>query len=255
MVDTPYVWELDMWYQTLNVGYRTRISGETDFPCIYAEKVGLGRSYVKLDGRLDYDRWCEGIRAGRNYVSDGKSHLMEFKVDNVAVGEHGSELNLAQPVTVKVSATVAARLNEQPNPVLRNLDYSKQPYWDIERARIGGGRKVSVEVIVNGYPVAKRDIVADGKLQDVGFDVKIDRSSWVAMRILPSSHTNPIWVQVGGQPMSPSRRSAEWCLKGVDRCWSQKKRFIKASEMADAESAYDHARKAYQKLLNEAQVE
>ncbi|MSU36798.1 MAG: hypothetical protein EXS36_17210, partial [Pedosphaera sp.] len=29
MVDTPYVWELNMWYQTLNVGFRTRISGET----------------------------------------------------------------------------------------------------------------------------------------------------------------------------------------------------------------------------------
>ena len=52
-VDTPYVWELNIWYHTLNVGFRTRISGETDFPCIYGERVGLGRSYVKLDGKLD----------------------------------------------------------------------------------------------------------------------------------------------------------------------------------------------------------
>jgi hypothetical protein len=62
-------------------------------------------------------------------------------------------------------------------------------------------------------------------------------------------------VQVGDQPISPSRRSAEWCLKGVDQCWSQKKRFINANEMADAVAAYDHARKAYQKLLSEAEVE
>jgi hypothetical protein len=255
MVDTPYVWELNMWYQTLNVGYRTRVSGETDFPCIYGEKVGLGRSYVKLDGKLDYDQWCEGVRTGRNYVSDGKSHLIDFKVDDQAIGEHGSELNLSQPATVKVIAKVAARLNEQPNPVLQKLSYTEKPYWDIERARIGETREVPVEIIVNGYPVAKRNIVADGKLQELSFDVKIDRSSWVAMRILPSSHTNPIWVQVGGKPMSPSRRSAEWCLKGVDNCWSQKKRFIKANEMADAEAAYNHARKAYQRLLNEAKVE
>ena len=53
MVDTPSRWELNIWYHTLNVGFRTRISGETDFPCIYGEKVGLGRSYVKLDGKLD----------------------------------------------------------------------------------------------------------------------------------------------------------------------------------------------------------
>jgi hypothetical protein len=146
-------------------------------------------------------------------------------------------------------------LNEEPNPALQNLDYSKQPYWNIERARIGDTREVPVEVIVNGYPVGKQNILADGKLQGLSFDVKLDRSSWVAMRILPSSHTNPIWVRVGDQPLSPSRRSAEWCLKGVDQCWSQKKRFIKANEMADAEAAYDHARKTYQKLLEQAQVD
>src|SRR5205814_2928079 len=87
MVDTPHTWELNIWYHTLNAGFRTRISGETDFPCIYGERVGLGRSYVKLDGKLNYDDWCEGIRAGRNYVGDGKSHLIDFKLDDVRMGE------------------------------------------------------------------------------------------------------------------------------------------------------------------------
>ena len=31
-VDTPSTWELNIWYHTLNAGFRTRISGETDFP-------------------------------------------------------------------------------------------------------------------------------------------------------------------------------------------------------------------------------
>ncbi len=252
MVDTPYVWELNMWYHTLNVGYRTRISGETDFPCIYGEKVGLGRSYVKLDGKLDYDQWCQGIRQGRNYVSDGKSHLMEFQVNGVALGEKGSELNLSQPATVKITANVAARLNEQPNPELQKSDYAKKPYWDIERARIESSREVPVEVIVNGYPVAQMKIVADGKPQQVAFDVKIDRSSWVALRILPSSHTNPIFVLVDGKPIRASKRSAEWCLKGVDQCWSQKEKFIKAGELEEARQAYDHARVAYGKILSES---
>jgi hypothetical protein len=255
MVDTPSVWELNMWYQTLNVGYRTRISGETDFPCIYDDKVGLGRSYVKLDGKLDYDAWCEGIRQGRNYVGDGKSHLMEFKVNDVAMGEKGSELRLAQAATVTVSARVAARLNEQPNSALQKLDYAKQPYWDIERARIGDTREVPVEVIVNGYPVAKTNIVADGKIRDVNFEVKIDRSSWVALRILPSSHTNPIFVLVDGKPIRASKRSAEWCLKGVDQCWSQKEKLIKPAELEDARMAYDHARAAYQKILSECEAD
>ena len=253
MVDTPYVWELNIWYQTLNVGYRTRISGETDFPCIYDDKVGMGRSYVKLDGKLDYDDWCEGIRQGRNYVGDGKSHLMEFKVNDVAMGEKGSELRLAQPAAVTVSARVAARLNEQPNPALQKRDYTKQPYWDIERARIGDTSEVPVEVIVNGYAVAKTNIVADGKIRDVSFEVKIDHSSWVALRILPSSHTNPIFVLVDGKPIRASKRSAEWCLKGVEQCWSQKEKLIKPAEQEEARTAYDHARAAYQKILSESE--
>ena len=43
--------------------------------------------------------------------------------------------------------------------------------------------------------------------------------------------TNPVFVLVGEKPIRASRRSAEWCLKGVDQCWSQKQRFIKADEM------------------------
>ena len=72
-VDTPAVWELNIWYHTLNCGFRTRISGETDFPCIYGERVRLGRIYVKMAaGSLDFDAWAAGLRVGRPYVGDGK---------------------------------------------------------------------------------------------------------------------------------------------------------------------------------------
>lgn len=249
MVDTPPFWELNMWYHVLNVGFRTRVSGETDFPCIYGERVGLGRSYVKLDGKLDYDAWCEGVRKGRNYVSDGRSHLIDFKVNTAAVGESGSELRLDAPATVHVTAKVAALLDQTPDETLRKKASDQKPYWHIERARIGDAREVPLELVVNGFPVARKNILADGATRDVMFDVKIDRSSWVALRILPSSHTNPIWVQVGDKPLVPDRRSVEWCQKSVEKCWSQKEKFIKAAEMEEARRIYEHARKTYQQLL------
>jgi hypothetical protein len=255
LVDTPYTWEVNIWYHTLNAGFRTRVSGETDFPCIYGERVGLGRSYVKLGDKLDYDAWCEGIRQGRNYVSDGKSHLIDFKVNDVLLGENGSELHLDKAGNVRVTAKVAALLDEKPDTKLQKLAVDKKPYWSLERARIGETHEVPLELVVNGYAVAKKNIQADGKLRDVSFDVKVDRSSWVALRILPSSHTNPIWVMVGDKALTPSRRSVEWCAKGVEQCWSQKKRFIKAAEMGDAEKAYEHARQVYRELLAKAGVE
>jgi len=252
MVDTPHTWELNIWYHTLNAGFRTRISGETDFPCIYGERVGLGRAYVKLDGKLSYDAWCEGVRSGRAYVSDGKSHLMDFKANNVSLGENGSELCLEKPATIKLTVKAAALLDPTPHPEIQSLPPDRKPYWDIERARIGSTREVPVEVIVNGESVARKTIVADGALRDLSFEVPVKRSSWVALRIRASSHTNPIFVMVDQKPIRV-KRSIEWCLKGVDQCWSQKEPLIDAKEHADAVAAYDHAREIYRKRLGEAE--
>ncbi len=249
-VDTPYLAELNIWYHTLNCGYRTRISGETDFPCISGERVGKGRSYVKLDGKLDFDSWCEGIRNGRCYVSDGRAHLMDFQVNGLGVGEKGSELKLDAPATVHATVTAAALLPEKPDP-----SGKWGWYWHVERARIGDSREVPVEVVVNGRPVARQTIVADGKPRDLSFDVPIERSSWVALRILGAAHTNPVFVLVGGKPIRASRRSAEWCLKCVDQCWSQKQRFIAPAEMDEAKRVYEHAREAYRRIHSECEVE
>ncbi|MBM3829553.1 MAG: hypothetical protein FJ406_03360 [Verrucomicrobia bacterium] len=255
MVDTPHLWELNIWYHTLNVGFRTRISGETDFPCIYGEKVGLGRSYVKLPTKWTYEDWCEGIRAGNNYVSDGRSHLLDFKVNATALGERGSEMKLSAPGFVKVTAKVAAYLNPQPNPVIKASPQSAKPYWDIERARIGESREVPVELTVNGKAVETKRIVADGSQVNLVFETKIDRSSWVALRILPSSHTNPIWVMVGDQPVRASKRSAEWCAQSLEVCWQQKERTYAATELDQARKDYEHARQVYRKLLAESPVD
>jgi hypothetical protein len=267
-VDTPPEWELNIWYHTLNAGFRTRISGETDFPCIYGERVGLGRSYVKTPSLLSYDAWCDGIEKGRCYVSDGRAHIMDFAADGQPVGENGSEVRLGAPGTVKLTARVAAMLADKPDIGLReqrapagaekrrgdgrfNANY-RRPYWTIERARIGDTRQVPVEVIVNGRAVARRSLMADGAIGDVSFDVPLERSSWVALRILPAAHTNPVFVVVNGQPIRPSRRSVEWCLSGVDQCWSQKERTYAPAEKETAKAAYDHAREVYRARLAES---
>ncbi|WP_435010956.1 CehA/McbA family metallohydrolase [Tundrisphaera lichenicola] len=258
-VDTPAPWELTIWYHTLNAGFRARISGETDFPCIYGERVGLGRSYVRLpDGELDFDRWVDGIRDGRSYVTDGRSHLIDFQVDDVRVGEAGSELKLDEPGEVTVAARVAALLPVEVTPEARAIkarSMGDKPYWDLERARDGETRKVPVEVVVNGKAVARMMVEADGALHDLRFRVPIERSSWVAVRIYPSSHTNPVFVMVGDRPVRASKASAEWCLKSVDQCWSQKEPKIRPTEIEEARKAYDVARAAYRKILAESEVE
>ena len=247
--DTPVAHELNIWYHTLNCGFRARLSGETDFPCISDERVGGGRSYVHIAEALTYDRWCDGIRNGRCYVSDGFGHLMDFAADGVSVGS-GRDVALAGASRVAVTARCACLLPVQA-PAARP-DPMRRPYWTPEHARIPGTREVAVEVVVNGRPAARQRIPADGSIQELRFDVPVERSSWVALRIAGSAHTNPIFVAVGGRPVRASRRSAEWCLAAVDQCWAQKAPRIRARERDAARAAYDHARARYRAILAES---
>jgi hypothetical protein len=283
-VDTPYVWELNIWYHTLNVGFRTRISGETDFPCITDARVGQGRVYAKIDGPLNYSAWLDALRSGRSYVSDGRSHLIDFSVNSVEVGTNASEVKLTGSGTVHAQVKVSAYLRPPVNsgeavppgaepdwmtplanpwnkrsgdvaPAVNIYDrpMDKEPYWHIERARTGNTRQVPVELVMNGKAVARKTVVADGSVQDIAFDVPVERSSWLAVRILGSSHTNPIFVLVDGKPIRASRQSAQWCLAAVNQCWSQKAPKISKGELPDAQAAYDHARAVYTKLIAESE--
>ena len=79
------------------------------------------------------------------------------------MGTKNSELQISKPGTVLTKAKVAALLKSQPIPGIAKLNYAEKPYWHIERARIENTRKVPVEVIVNGYPIAKKEIIANGE--------------------------------------------------------------------------------------------
>jgi len=253
-VDTTYLYELNIWYHTLNCGFRTRVSGETDFPCITDDRVGGGRSYVHLPDGLIYEGWCEGVRSGRSYISDGMSHLLDFTVNGLEAGTNAGELRLERPGSVQVTARVACLLPEKPAEVVEQPSGSVVQ-WTPEHARIAGTREVLVEVVVNGLAVASQRARADGVLRAVTFEVPIERSSWIALRILGSAHTNPIFAVVAGRPIRASRQSADWCSRAVDQCWSQKSRRIRRLERDVAQRAYDHARARYQQIVAESAAE
>lgn len=129
--------------------------------------------------RAVHQTWCQSIAEGRNYASDGYSHLLDFTVDAVRMGENGSELQLpAGGKTVTVKITAAAMLGEvralqheqlllapgifsltyvlrlqDADDIIANTPYEEKPYWHIERARVKGTRKVPLEIIVNGTSI------------------------------------------------------------------------------------------------------
>lgn len=252
--------ELNAWYHLLNCGYRLAMVGETDYPCLSGERPGVGRSYVQLDerptGDAGYEAWVRNLGLGRLYCGDGRSHFLEWSVAGTRSGE--MDVQLSRPGVVAIKALVAARLEDVPH----QADPSPAAFpnlapewgWNIEKARVGHSRDVAVELIVNGRAVEQQRLHADGQPQALTFSTRIERSSWVALRVLPSAHTHPIFVQVAGKPIRASKQSAQWCRQCVDKLWEVKAPRIRDSERPEAAKAYDHARQAYDRIISESDV-
>jgi hypothetical protein len=167
-------------------------------------------------------------------------------------GDVGREHVLSAPGTVEVTATVAAWLPEEPPPPPAGRPvYSAPVGWHLERARIGATRSVLLEVVVNGVPVASQEIVADGTEQEIAFVVPVEQSSWIALRIQRSVHTQPVFLEIDGRPIRASRRSAQWLHDSADALWNAKAGFIREDERPAAREAYDAARATYLALKDE----
>ena len=247
--------ELTLWYHGLNCGLRTVFAGETDWPCVSDDRVGMSRTYVQLDnppaGDAGYDRWAESLKAGRVYMSDGRAHALEFRVDE---GRPGDLLERAGPATLAVRAMICARLEPQPEPGLADIGSApnwQEPRWHLERARKPGTRTVDVELIVNGSVARRFAIEADGRPQKIEHELAISSSSWVALRIFPAMHCQPVFVEIGGKPVRASAASADWCLESIARLKSSHLPLVAPAERDAAASAYGHALRFYREIREE----
>jgi hypothetical protein len=258
-MDTRRIQEWNTWYHVLNCGFPLKASGETDFPCMSSRNVGQGRTYVRLGAieNLDYGAWCEGIRAGRSYVSDGYAHAVEFQVDNVRPGE--GEAKLAAAGRVKVTARVAfapevplavAYGGITPPAGREMVGDTVELHGRRHEEMVPGGKRL-VEIVVNGRVVATKEISGDGNVHDLQFDVPINQSSWVALRQFPQLHTNPVNVIVADKPIRASRASAQWCQDAIDLLWKNRERRIAEPEREAARAAYDRALAKYRTIEKE----
>lgn len=260
-MDTARIQEWTIWYHLLNCGLPIATAGETDFPCMSGTRVGQGRTYVQLgigDDKLNYADWCRGLAAGHSYVSDGYAHALDFAVDDKRYGEL---VGLSEPREVTVT-TVVAFSSETPTGVKHGIVPPAGPsrvgdtvvhYPETEDARQTAERLV--EVVVNGAVVARQKVPADDRPHTLSFPVRIEQSSWVAIRHFPQLHTNPIRVIVAGRPIRASRRSAEWCVAVIEQLWKNRAVAISETERPAAAAAYEEAKKFYRRLAAECRAE
>ncbi len=170
----PY--SLADWYRYLNNGHFVAAVGGTD-KMAATTAVGAVRTYALLpsDQPFDYDAWKDAVRAGNTFVTYGP--LMEFSVEGKPPG--------ARIGAHRTGATVSVE-------------------WRAASVTVPLSR---VELVVNGAIRESREV--NPREESGHWEVKIDRSSWLALLVrghypdkpeIIAAHSSPVMVEVEGLP-------------------------------------------------------
>jgi hypothetical protein len=190
-------WVLGDWYALLDCGFRAPLCwGGEDRD--RETPLGRYRTYALLEAgqEFNYRNWIEAVRAGRTYLTGGP--LLEF---TAAGAPPGATVDVAAgPRAVRV------------------------------RARARGYQGVGkLEVIANGQVIAATSGVTrepDGTATlALDEEVTVERSGWLAASCVGEndagdralmSHTSPIFVRLGGQPLQAPGDTVRQLLAEID---------------------------------------
>lgn len=177
-------WSQEIYYQILNAGIRLSPSAGSASG-VLPNPVGYNRVYVELGPKFDYDKWWDGLRAGRSFVTNGPL---------LRCGANG------EPPGQVFTAPARGHIDIKIDIELQSNDPVSH-----------------VEVIRNGQVVSRVDwkhAQSKGSLGTLSFD----QSGWFLVRVIADvdqtfrfASTAPYFVQIGEQPFI-SRSSVQFFI-------------------------------------------
>jgi hypothetical protein len=141
----------EVWYDALNLGQRVTPIAGTDFAC-GPYVPGRERFYTRVEGKLNYDAWLEGVRRGRTFVTNGP--ILEVSVNGKGLGE---EVILKKRGPVRIDARVR---------------------WDPVRDEVE-----RLELVANGEVVRSLPRQERAGQITAQFDYEVPETSWLAVRV------------------------------------------------------------------------
>ncbi len=217
-------WTQEIYYHVLNCGLRIPPSAGTASG-VLPNPVGYNRVYVQLGDDFTWDKWWDGLRAGRAFVTNGP--LLRVLVNSQHPGHvfrapNGKEIEL----DVKVSLTSRDQVR-------------------------------FLEIIKNGQVERKvpyEDWAKTGTLGRISFQ----KSGWFLVRVITENpktfrfaSTAPYYVEVGDVKQYISRASAQFFLDWV----RERTRRIKLNNPDQRKEVLKHhadAKKFWEKILARA---
>jgi hypothetical protein len=191
----------ELWYRFLNCGFRITPGAGTDVFTNYRgvnSIPGGARQYVEVGSAMNWDRWIERLREGRDFVTTGP--LLAFTVNGEPVGAV-LKPPAGQPYRAKLVADVTSRV----------------PFD-------------TVELVQNGQVIARKEMAPTGSFR-LEQEVMVEKSCWFAARVsgkpargvvgngVPRAHSGAIYVNAGGEPVL-IREDVELMIRWCDRLWA-----------------------------------
>lgn len=214
---------LGMYYTLLNCGQQIQPTAGTANG-VHPVPAGFSRVYVHLPDGFSYEKWLQGLQAGRSFVTTGP--MLLATVDGQ---DPGADFHLQQPRELPVSLDVTS---EAPLAFL--------------------------ELIFNGVPVRtwmpqnrKR---TDGAYQSqIAGSIAVKESGWLAIRAWEDrpggrfrfAHTAPWHVEVSGATLRPRLEEQQYLIGRMQAEIERSKGVLPPAALAE----YDRALAAYEALL------
>jgi hypothetical protein len=174
---------LDHYYHFLDLGFPLTATAGSDFPwCGRGPSFGLpegcaqigdARFYTLVDGDFSFDRWAEGLRSGRTFVTSGP--MLDLTVNGARPGD---TLDLGKGDLITISAAAMGTASQIP---LSRL-----------------------ELIVHGKVMASMTANSESEKEQLRVDLELplDHGLWIAARCQAGpgqmAHTTPVYVQANG---------------------------------------------------------
>ena len=220
-------WSQEIYYHLLNCGLRIPPSAGSASG-VLPNPVGYNRVYVHLDKELTWEKWWEGLRAGRSFVTNGpllRVRAGEELPGHVFTSKDGSD------VAVDVKAELAGR----------------------DRVRF-------LEIIKDGEVERKVAFEHFARTEQLG-TIRFKSSGWFLVRAIADNpktfrfaSTAPYYVEIGETKRPVSKASAKFFLD-----WARERaarvKVDDPEQRRDVLRHHDAAVKYWQALLDKANTD
>jgi hypothetical protein len=196
---------------------------------------GGARQYVETGPAMNWGKWIERFREGRNFVTNGP--LLTFNVNGEPMGAV-IRIPGGRPYRAKLSAEISSQV-----PLRR------------------------VEFIQNGNVIEGQDVPEGARSFRMEKEVAVESSCWFSVRVdgppargvyddtgVVRAHSGAIYIDVDGQP-TLLKEDIELMIRWVDRLWDlleERNNFGSGGNRQTARQVITRAREHYQAKLVKA---